>query len=206
MAAEKTGCRPVEAGQAAAEDRTRRGCLHELVRAHGVRGSRRGRRSICRSRRAFLKSWILAHYNERLLALWQEERPATHRVEILRARHDPQPKAAPRAEKAADGRRRSPVPAALSRAGRVKRARRARGAARRLAGRSALHLRDLLRRRGQPGRLRRGPCRRRDADGQGRASSTRSTSMPASAAARRISSMPPRARRGGPIPAARWST
>ena len=30
----------------------------------------------------FLKSWILAHYRDRLLTLWQEERPGTLRVEI----------------------------------------------------------------------------------------------------------------------------
>src|SRR5207344_1167051 len=47
---------------------------------------------------AFLKSWILAHYNDRLLALWQEERPATHRVEI-RVRGTIRSKAVPRAEK-----------------------------------------------------------------------------------------------------------
>jgi chromosomal replication initiator protein len=31
----------------------------------------------------FLKSWIGSHYNERLLALWTEERPGTIQIEIL---------------------------------------------------------------------------------------------------------------------------
>lgn len=31
----------------------------------------------------FLKSWIASHYNERLLALWTEERPGTIQIEII---------------------------------------------------------------------------------------------------------------------------
>ena len=31
----------------------------------------------------FLKSWIASHYNERLLALWTEERPGTIQIDIL---------------------------------------------------------------------------------------------------------------------------
>ena len=61
---------------------------------------------------AFLKSWIIAHYNDRLLALWQEERPATHRVDI-RVRGTIRSKPAPRAEKAVEAAP-LPVPAALS--------------------------------------------------------------------------------------------
>jgi chromosomal replication initiator protein len=54
----------------------------------------------------FLKSWIQAHYRDRLLTLWQEERPGTLRVEI-RVRGTIRTKPSPHAEKATET---SPLP------------------------------------------------------------------------------------------------
>jgi chromosomal replication initiator protein len=49
----------------------------------------------------FLKSWIMSHYRDRLLAIWQEERPGTLRVEI-RVRGAIRTRAAARIETASE--------------------------------------------------------------------------------------------------------
>ena len=45
----------------------------------------------------FLKSWIQAHYAERVLSCWQAEMPEVHRIDLtvrsaMRARHPPRRK------------------------------------------------------------------------------------------------------------------
>jgi chromosomal replication initiator protein len=48
----------------------------------------------------FLKSWIMSHYRDRLLAIWQEERPGTLRVEMRVRSAIRTPKTAPRPDAA----------------------------------------------------------------------------------------------------------
>ena len=113
----------------------------------------------------FLKAWIVSHYEDRLLALWQAEQPSVARIEIL-VRTAARPKAVVKAEAQEAPAEARPVPAAGRRsAGRAPAApvvAQPRRAVRhghdpcRLAGRAALHLRDLLRgRRQSPGLCRR---------------------------------------------------
>ena len=111
----------------------------------------------------FLKSWIQSHYGERLLVLWQGEREGVVRVEVL-VRGTIRAKApVPRAERPADAPASAAPPSLLpAAAGASRRLPEPDGTAHRLAGRSALYLRDLLRRRRQPPRLCRGARRRRD--------------------------------------------
>jgi chromosomal replication initiator protein len=58
----------------------------------------------------FLKSWIMSHYRDRLLAIWQEERPGTLRVEI-RVRGAIRTRAVPRVETAIEA---APLPIAAA--------------------------------------------------------------------------------------------
>ncbi len=114
----------------------------------------------------FLKSWIASHYNERLLALWTEERPGTIQIDILvrgsvRARVVPAQPDTWRRD-AGPGPRRACGYAGCA----LATERRARWAIRRFARRPSLHLRKLLRWCGQPRRF----CRRAGGRRRGRRS------------------------------------
>ena len=105
----------------------------------------------------FLKSWIGSHYNERLLALWTEERPGTIQIEII-VRGSVRTKAsAVPSEIAADMPAPLPAPPRRRAGSGIAASTRGGRSLRRLAGRPALHVRELLRRRHQPRGLRRRP-------------------------------------------------
>jgi len=62
-----------------AHDRRRRR-LYELVCAHGFESGRTKVHLSVPTR--FLKSWIQAHYADRVLTCWQAEMPEVHRIDL----------------------------------------------------------------------------------------------------------------------------